>query len=81
MGFLGILNGCPIYADLLTKSIRLLLDSVGFTLLRRLVVCSPKMLSLLRWDLYSHVLVRAKHQNYPLTFWLKPISLIWLFVK
>jgi hypothetical protein len=65
-----------------TKSNRPLLDSVGFTLLCRLVFLSPLGAT------YSAVeVVFTRFMNYGiinpihLPFWLEPISLIWLLER
>lgn len=63
----------------LTKSNRPLLDSVGLTLLYRLVFYPPFRCYLFCDGGYVHTIYRTRnYKSYPFTFWSKPISLIWL---
>ena len=66
----------------LTGSIRPLPDSVGFTLLCLLVFFSLFSCCLSCDGYYVHTIYEAlNHRFNPHTFWLEPISLIWLFME
>jgi hypothetical protein len=63
----------------LTKSIRLLLDSVGLTLLCRLVLYPTLGAIYSAVEMRVHTIYRNQnYKSYPLTFWSEPVSLIWL---
>jgi hypothetical protein len=62
-----------------TKSNRPLLDSVGLTLLCHLVFLSPLGAVYSAVGSVHTIQERLSPESYPRTFWLEPVSLIWLF--